>query len=87
VTVYPNLKLRLWRIGIRQNRLARLLGIDEAIVSKIINGQRRPSPQVRRRIAAVLEGDEKWLIEKPDGGPDGAARQFSGAGKRERPSA
>jgi DNA-binding XRE family transcriptional regulator len=63
--VYPNLKLQLWRSGIRQIRLARLLGVDEAMLSKVINGHRDPSPELRQRISAVLETDVEWLFQ-PD---------------------
>lgn len=69
--MYPNLKLQLWRTGIRQNRLARLLGVDETILSKIINGYRVANPELRQRIAVVLDSDAEWLFEpasltKPD---------------------
>jgi len=45
--IYPNLKLRIYTSGIRQNRLARMLGIDEAHLSRIINGFRQPSGDIR----------------------------------------
>jgi transcriptional regulator with XRE-family HTH domain len=61
--MYPNLKLQLWKSGMRQNQLARLLGMDETVLSKIVNGFRHPSLQVRRRIADLLEIDEQWLFE------------------------
>src|SRR4051794_26455163 len=40
--MYPNLKLQLWKTGIRQNRLAQLLGIHETLLSRILNGYREP---------------------------------------------
>ena len=43
--MYPNLKLQLWRSGIRQNRLAQMLGMDETMLSRIINGFREPNSQ------------------------------------------
>jgi len=61
--MYPNLKLQLWRVGIRQNRLAQMLGMDETILSKIMNGFREPSPQMRERIADLLDSDANWLFE------------------------
>ena len=61
--MYPNLKLQLWRTGIRQNSLAKVLGVDEATVSRIINGFREPNPHTRAKIAALLDSDEKWLFE------------------------
>jgi len=60
--MYPNLKLQLWRCGIRQNRLAQLLGIHETLLSKIVNGFRDPDPRVRSRIAEILHSDETWLF-------------------------
>ena len=61
--MYPNLKLQLWRTGIRQNRLAKMLGMDEALLSRIVNGFRQPSASVRERIATLLQRDEAWLFE------------------------
>lgn len=61
--MYPNLKLQLWRSGIRQNRLAQSLGVDESVLSKIINGFREPSPGLRSQIAELLKSDENWLFE------------------------
>lgn len=65
--MYPNLKLHLWRCGIRQNRLARMLGVDETALSRVINGYRIASPELRGKIAAILETDEEWLFESPSG--------------------
>ena len=65
--MYPNLKLQLWRAGIRQNELARLLHIDDTVLSKIVNGYREPTTELRRRIAEVLEQDECWLFEPTPG--------------------
>lgn len=61
--MYPNLKLRLWALGIRQNRLAKMLAMDESLVSKIVNGFREPAPEVRMRIAELLHSDPDWLFE------------------------
>ena len=63
--MYPNLKLQLWRFGIRQNRLAQMLGMDETMLSRIINGFREPTPQVKTKIAELLQSDEAWLFEAP----------------------
>jgi transcriptional regulator with XRE-family HTH domain len=60
--MYPNLKLQLWQSGMRQNRLAQLIGIDESLLSKIVNGFREPAPPVRARIATILQSDEEWLF-------------------------
>ena len=61
--MYPNLKLQMWRAGLRQNRLARMLDIDETNLSRIVNGFRKPGPELTQRIAAVLESDQEWLFE------------------------
>lgn len=61
--MYPNLKLQLWMSGIRQNRLAKMLDLDETTLSKIVNGFRQPTPEVRGRIASVLKSDENWLFQ------------------------
>jgi transcriptional regulator with XRE-family HTH domain len=66
--VYPNLKLAIFRKGLPQNRVSRILGIDEANLSRIIHGYRKPSNAQRRLVANYLEADEIWLFEKFDGG-------------------
>jgi transcriptional regulator with XRE-family HTH domain len=69
--MYPNLKLQLWKTGIRQNRLARMLRIDETMLSRIINGFREPSPELKAKIAGVLTCDARWLFERMDTGDSG----------------
>jgi len=69
--MYPNLKLQLWKTGIRQNRLAQMLGLDETILSKMVNGFREPSPQIREKIAVLLHTDVEWLFERTDSRPQG----------------
>ncbi|MBV8844097.1 MAG: helix-turn-helix transcriptional regulator [Bryobacterales bacterium] len=71
--MYPNLKLRLWTTGIRQNRLAKMLTIDETTLSRIVNGFRQPSPEIRERIAAALDCDETWLFQTEERHRAGAA--------------
>jgi transcriptional regulator with XRE-family HTH domain len=61
--MYPNLKLELWKAGIRQKRLAQMLGVDETMLSRIMNGFREPSQQMRIRIAELLQRDETWLFD------------------------
>jgi transcriptional regulator with XRE-family HTH domain len=60
--MYLNLKLQMWKTGIRQNRLAKMAGIDETALSKIVNGFRKPTDSLRQRIAAALECDPSWLF-------------------------
>ncbi|MGA2349498.1 MAG: helix-turn-helix transcriptional regulator [Terracidiphilus sp.] len=62
--IYPNLKLRMYTTGMRQNRLAKLLGIDEAYLSRIVNGVRAPRRQTRQEIAMVLGCDAEWLFKR-----------------------
>jgi transcriptional regulator with XRE-family HTH domain len=62
--MYPNLKLKLWSTGMRQNRLAQMLGIDETMLSKVINGFREATPDVRQKIANLLQADESWLFQR-----------------------
>jgi transcriptional regulator with XRE-family HTH domain len=61
--MYPNLKLQLWRAGIRQNQFARSMGIDETLLSKIINGFREPREDMKKKIAVALQSDEAWLFQ------------------------
>ncbi len=61
--MYPNLKLQLFRTGLRQNRLAQMLGMDATLLSKIINGFRRPTEPMRAQIAALLQSDVDWLFQ------------------------
>jgi transcriptional regulator with XRE-family HTH domain len=62
--MFPNLKLQIFRRGSHQNRLAKAVGIDETVLSKIIHGYRVPTPSQRRVLASYLEADEQWLFER-----------------------
>ncbi len=62
--MYPNLKLEIWVSGLRQNRVARELKIDETVLSKIINGHREPSPSIRTLLSGYLGRDESWLFQR-----------------------
>ena len=64
--MYPNLKLQLWKSGIRQQQLARMLDIHESLLSKVVNGFREPSPELRHRIANALQCEVVWLFERAD---------------------
>jgi len=64
--MYLNLKLQIFKRGARQNHLAKLMGISDAILSKIIHGYREPSTTERRLLSTYLEADEAWLFEKFD---------------------
>ena len=67
--MYPNLKLYLWQSRFRQNRLAKMLDMDEATLSRIVNGYREPSDELRRNIAEILNCDVHWLFEPADDMP------------------
>ncbi len=62
--MFPNLKFSIWKAGLRQNRLAQLLGIDETVLSRIVNGSREASPELQQRIAEILHSDREWLFER-----------------------
>ena len=64
--MYPNLKLQLWTSGLRQNRLARMLDMDETTLSRIVNGFREPSTELRHSIAVLLKCDVDWLFKRQD---------------------
>jgi transcriptional regulator with XRE-family HTH domain len=61
---YPNLKLQIFKTGIHQNRLAKLLGIGETALSKIIHGYREPSDDERKKLSDYLAADPDWLFQK-----------------------
>ena len=60
--MYANLKLQIWRLGTRQNRLAQMAGIHETLLSKIVNGFREPDAEIRTRLAKLLNCDAEWLF-------------------------
>ncbi len=62
--MYPNLKFQIWRSGLRQNRLAQILDLDETTLSRIVNGFRKPGPEIKAKIAAALRSEEGWLFEE-----------------------
>jgi putative transcriptional regulator len=43
-----------------QKKIAEEIGITDAFYSMIENGNRRPSPQVAKRIANILGFDDEW---------------------------
>ena len=65
--MYPNLKLQIWKTGLRQNRLAQMLEVDETFLSKIVNGFREPTESLKTKIATLLESDVAWLFQAEDG--------------------
>lgn len=68
--MFPNLKLQIFRRGSHQNQLAKAVGIDETVLSKIIHGYRAPTPAQRRVLSSYLEADEEWLFERFEVAPN-----------------
>jgi len=62
--MFPNLKLQIFRRGSHQNELAKALGIDETVLSKIIHGYRDPTATQRKLLASHLDANEEWLFER-----------------------
>jgi len=75
--MFPNLKLQIFRRAVRQNYLARELGMDDSILSKIIHGYREPSKEQRQSLAHYLEVEESWLFEKYETSSTGRASNGS----------
>jgi len=63
-SLYPNLKLTMYKAGIRQNTLARTLGINEAYLSRIMNGTREPGAELQQQIAIALNENTEWLFQR-----------------------
>ena len=64
--MYPNLKLQIWRSGLRQNRLAKALNINETAFSRIMNGFREPSPELQGALAKFFNCEPQWLFEREE---------------------
>lgn len=47
---------------IRQNRIARDLEIDEAVFSRVINGYREPTAELKTKLSGYLGVDPRWLF-------------------------
>jgi transcriptional regulator with XRE-family HTH domain len=67
--MYPNLKLQIFKLGIRQNQIAKDLKFCESQLSKIIHGYREPSAGERQLLAVYLNVDETWLFERHENVP------------------
>jgi transcriptional regulator with XRE-family HTH domain len=76
--MYPNLKLQIFKSGIRQNQIARDLKFCESQLSKIIHGYREPSEEERQLLAAYLNVDESWLFEHYESVPTPQSAMFAG---------
>jgi transcriptional regulator with XRE-family HTH domain len=76
--MYPNLKLQIFKSGIRQNQIARDLKFCESQLSKIIHGYREPSEEERQLLAAYLNVDESWLFERYESVPTPQSAMLAG---------
>lgn len=79
--MYPNLKLTIFKLGVRQIQLAKDLGIADASLSKIIHGYSEPSKAIRERIAKYLNADEAWLFSVYDARAHAVSTAASGEKK------
>ena len=79
MAMYLNLKLCIWQAGLRQNRLAQALHLDEALLSRIINGYRPPTAEQRAQIAQFLQKDEAWLFAENAGQSKALALDAAGS--------
>jgi transcriptional regulator with XRE-family HTH domain len=64
--MYPNLKIAIFKRGLRQNHLAKELGMSDAVLSKIIHGFREATNEQRTLLAGYLGENEEWLFERFD---------------------
>jgi transcriptional regulator with XRE-family HTH domain len=72
--MFPNLKLQIFRCGSHQYQLARAVGIDETVLSKIIHGYREPTVAQRKLLSGFLDVDESWLFERFEVQPQQSAQ-------------
>ncbi len=75
--MYPNLKLQIFKLGIRQNQIAKDLKFCESQLSKIIHGYREPSDGERKSLAVYLNVDESWLFERHENVPTPHTSMFA----------
>jgi plasmid maintenance system antidote protein VapI len=54
----------MYTTGIRQNRLAKMLSLHEASLSRIMNGFRELTSDIRVHLAEILQSDPDWLFYK-----------------------
>jgi transcriptional regulator with XRE-family HTH domain len=59
-----NLKIKMQELGIRQIEMAAELGINDSLLNKILNGWRKPSEALSKKISAYIEKRRERLISK-----------------------
>lgn len=57
-----NLKVAIELQGTTVAQVAVALGKQPGLISHVIQGRIEPDPELRRRIAEVLNADERWLF-------------------------
>lgn len=83
--MFPNLKLQIFLRCDHQNQLAKAVGIDETVLSKIIHGYRTPTQAQKKLLATYLEADETWLFERFEAPPRKGARENGRLAAEEMP--
>jgi len=58
-----NLKIAMQLRGVRVVQLAARVGQQPYQISNFVQGHADPRPELRRRIAEVLDADEAWLFQ------------------------
>jgi transcriptional regulator with XRE-family HTH domain len=53
-------------LGITQAELARRVGVDQSLISRIERGEVKPWPKIRREAATALGFDEDLLFPAPE---------------------
>ena len=63
-----SLKQAIYLSGLRQTEVSDLAGISEAMLSRILRGERTPSPRVKARISRVLgvRVRELWPVKRDE---------------------
>ena len=55
-------KVILWDRGIPYRRAAKYCGVSSPFISMVLNGQKKPSPKVRRGLSKLLQLPQKELF-------------------------
>ncbi len=59
-----NIKIKMRELGIRQIEMAAELGINDSLLNKILNGWRKPSEALSKKIFSYIEKRRERLISK-----------------------
>ena len=58
------LKMKLYEVGIKQNYLARNLGVSQSYISHILAGKRKIFPELEQKLGEILGSD--WKRDKAE---------------------